>query len=213
MSHIIQSVTDQVLLENLLEEVKLTFKALPDKDDTDFANWLNSVKGNNNNMPVLSTAKYPAISVSYDMGWQQRSSGCRYASPSGHGFFVGGLSRKPISMEVKSKICNYCATWKKKNPEDVPVPIHTCVMNHEGSLSLMEAAAGLTMIVNLFDNKHVSIARICIDNNASMPSMLKWSNADNMKNNNTMEPPLVPKTVGKNKGKSHGKIPCTSRQW
>jgi hypothetical protein len=152
--------------------------------------------------------------VSYDMGWQQRSSGRRYASPSGHAFFVGGLSRKPIQLEVKSKICNFCSTWKKRNPGDLlPVPLHSCTMNHDGSSSSMEAAAALTMIVDLFETKHVSVARICIDDDASTPSMLKWSNADYMKNNNTTEPPLVPKTVGKNKGKLHprpdnGKLPA-----
>jgi hypothetical protein len=201
MSPIIQSVTSQILLENLMEEVRLTFEGIPGKDETDFDNWRKSL--DTNNLPILSTSKYPAISVSYDMGWQQRSSGRRYASPSGHAFFVGGLSRKPVSLEVKSKICNFCSNWKKKHPEDSLIPLHSCTMNHEGSSSSMEAAAALTMIVDLFDRLHVSIATICIDDDASTPSQLKWSNADYMNNKNTTEPPLVPITVGKNKGKLH----------
>jgi hypothetical protein len=124
----------------------------------------------------------------------------------------------PIQLEVKSKICNFCSTWKKRNPGDLlPVPLHFCTMNHDGSSSSMEssmeAAAALTMIVDLFETKHASVARICIDDDASTPSMLKWSNADYTNNNNTTEPPFVPKTVGKNKGKLHprpnnGKLPA-----
>jgi hypothetical protein len=63
MSPIIQSVTNQILLENLMEEVRLTFNAAPDKDDTDYEMWRQSLEPDNN-LPVLSTARYPAISVS-----------------------------------------------------------------------------------------------------------------------------------------------------
>jgi hypothetical protein len=69
----------------------------------------------------------------------------------------------------------------------------------------MEAAAALDIIVDLYDRRHVSIARICIDDDASTPAMLKWSNADYMKNHNTTVPPQTPKTVGKNKGELHNR--------
>jgi hypothetical protein len=87
--------------------------------------------------------------VSFDMGWQQRSSRVRYNSPSGHSFFVGGLSQKPISLQVKIRICNYCTEWKKRNPpseefpEGLPVGVHSCTINHEGSASSMEPKAAL----------------------------------------------------------------------
>jgi hypothetical protein len=42
ISPIIQSVTRQVLVENLKEEVKLTFAALPDQDNKDYELWLTS---------------------------------------------------------------------------------------------------------------------------------------------------------------------------
>jgi hypothetical protein len=144
----------------------------------------------NNNM-VYSTSKYPAISVSYDMVWQQRRSGKRYASPSGHAFFVGGQSRKAIYLDVKSKVCNFCATWKKKFDETTPVGYHVCVRNHDGSSSSMEANTALTMIIDLFESKHVVVANICIDYDASTPAMLKWSNADYMKNHNVTEIPMI----------------------
>jgi hypothetical protein len=206
ISPIIQSVTNEILLENLTEEVRMTFAAVPDKDESDVLNWRNSLR--KDVATVFNKAKYPAISVSYDMGWQQRSSGKKYNSPSGHAFFVGGLLRKPIALQVKSRICNYCANWRKKHPPTVelpegpPVPIHSCTLNHSGSASAMEPKAALDMIVDLYDNKHVSIDRICIDDDASTPALLKWSNADYCKNNNTDKPPQVQRKLMNRKDKT-----------
>ena len=141
--------------------MKLTFEAMPDKDDTDFAMWKMSISEDGNSIDY-SLAKYPAISASFDMGWQQRSSGVKYNSPSGHAFFVGGLSRKPIAVRVKSRICNYCLAWKKKHPpledfpDGLPVSVHDCTLNHKGSASSMEPKAALDMLVDLFDRRHVT---------------------------------------------------------
>jgi hypothetical protein len=207
ISPIIQSVTDAILLENLTEEVRLTFQQVPDKEDeTDMANWKNSLDPDNN--LVYSKAKYPALSASFDMGWQQQSSGRRYNSPSGHVFFVGGYCWKPIAIQVKSRICNYCASWKKKHPpseefpngELPPVGTHSCTINHVGSASSMEPKAALDMMVDLFDWRHVSIDRICVDDDASTPALLKWSNDDYCINNNTEKPPQVRRTLKKKDG-------------
>jgi hypothetical protein len=138
------------------------------------------------------------------MGWQQQSSGKKYNSPSGHALFVGGYSRKPIALQVKSRICNFCLSWKKKHPlpDDLPPPEHLCTINHEGSASSMEPKAALDMIIDLFDRRHVSIHRICIDDDASTPALLKWSNADYCNNNNTPKPPQVQKKVVSRKDQS-----------
>jgi hypothetical protein len=207
ISPVIQSVADAILLENLTEEVRQTFALLPDKDETDLFNWKNSLDPANN--LAYSRAKYPAISASFDMGWQQRSSGQRYNSPSGHAFFVGAHCRKPISIQVKSRICNFCAAWKKKNPpsEDfpdglLPVGPHSCTINHKGSASSMEPKAALDMMIDLFDRRHVSIDRICIDDDASTPALIKWSNADYMNNNNVNKPPQVRRKVTKENSKT-----------
>jgi hypothetical protein len=40
-----------------------------------------------------------------------------------------------------------------------------------------------------------NIARICVDDDASTPVLLKWSNADYCINNNTNIPPQVKKKV------------------
>jgi hypothetical protein len=58
------------------------------------------------------------------------------------------------------------------------------------------------MTLDLFDNyKCCCIGLICIDDDARTRSMLKWSNEDWMKNNNTTDKPMAPITKGPNKGK------------
>jgi hypothetical protein len=104
ISPIMQSVARQILLDNLKNEVKVTFDASEDKDDNDYQLWESSL--GDNATTVLTRAKYPEITVSFNMGWQQRSSGRKYASPTGHAFFVGALCRKPVSFCLRSKICN-----------------------------------------------------------------------------------------------------------
>jgi hypothetical protein len=180
----------------------------------------------------LRKAKYPKLDVSYDMGWQQRSSGHRYASPSGDALLVGCRTRKPIALTVRSKLCNLCKAWEKKkkkkkkkkkilladnnnNGEDIgllEVPPHNCTKNHVGSSSSMEPLGCLDMVVDLFDNKHCIIKRVCCDDDASTRSLMRWFNADYMKNNNTTVRPTIAKTRGDNAGEMKprpdvGKLP------
>ena len=169
-------------------------------DANDFMLWQQSLK--RDSAFNLSTTKYPKLSVSFDMGWQQRSSGNRYASPSGHVLFVGGRSRKPILLVIKSKMCNFCSSWKKKdNPLELPMPVHKCLKNHDGSSSSMEPSACLEMTINLYQQKHCTVNFICVGDDALTRALVRWSNADYMMNNNTSEPPKVFVTRGKNKGK------------
>jgi hypothetical protein len=209
MSPIIQSVTNRILQENLIEEVRLTFAAIPNKDPRDFELWKNSLNDNN---AVLPLDKYPKVDASYDMAWQQRSSGRKYNSPSGHAFLMGGLSRRPIALDIKCKICNFCTTWKKKHGEQSAVRIHACTINHTGTSKAMEPLGCLSLVVDTYERHRVVVARICIDDDAATRAKLKWSNADYMKNNNTNEVPQVPKSKGDNAGdmqdrKDNGKLP------
>ena len=52
--------------------------------------------------------KLPEIGASYDMGWQQRSSGRTYNCVSGHGMMIGCRTSKVIDAVVLSKQCNIC---------------------------------------------------------------------------------------------------------
>jgi hypothetical protein len=195
ISPVIKRLIDSILLENLIEEVRVTMDKSGDLDMNDFEQWKQSLEGN----LVLSKRKYPKLRVSFDMAWQQRSSGNRYASPSGHALFIGGYTRKAISMVIKSKICNFCLTRERRHPGE-EIPEHECLRNHEGSSGAMEPIACLEMAVALFNNRQCVVHMICLDDDASTRSLMKWSNADYMTNNNTNEPPMVMMTRGPNAG-------------
>ena len=115
----------------------------------------------------------------------------------------------PLHFAVKSKQCNYCINWKKKNADLVSdsederllIPEHKCMMNHDGSSVSMEPLACLHMITTLFYKFHCIVNEICADDDTSIRSLVKWSNADYMRVNNTEEPPMAPITRGPNKGK------------
>jgi hypothetical protein len=208
----IQDLNMELLEENLTEEVKLSMASSSIHDDNDFILWQQSIK--DNNVP-FSKSRYPLICCSFDMGWQQRSSGQRYNSLSGHALLVGAMTRKPVCFAVKSKRCNFCLTWKKKNPEDNVcfMPEHECTKNHLGSLSAMEPAACLDMVVELYTKYNCTVEKIVADDDASTRSMLRWSNADYMVNHKTEEHPTEVITRGKNKGrlqprKDRGKLPA-----
>jgi hypothetical protein len=146
------------------------------------------------------------------MAWQQRSSGNRYASPSGHALFVGGHTRKPIAFIIKSKICSYCKSWKKKHGDELePLP-HICYANHQGSSGSMEPQACLDLTVFLYEKYKCVVELICADDDSSTRSLMKWSNADYMFNNKTTDAPTIPISKGPNQGKmrvrpDYGKLP------
>jgi hypothetical protein len=99
---------EQVLIDNLMEEVRLTYEAMPDKDETDFAMWKNSFEVGNT-MVYITRAKCPAISMSFNMGWQQRSS--------------GKLNFFPTKMGVSSYYSPYATiTWKNLDCNQVKIP-------------------------------------------------------------------------------------------
>jgi hypothetical protein len=194
MSPFIKELTDTILLDNLAEEVRVTVK-----QPNQYALWKQSIEGS----IELDATNYPRIRVSFDMAWQQRNSGNRYASLSGHGLFVGGYTRKPITLCIKSKLCCYCKAWKKRHGDLDPPPEHTCYNNYEGSSGGMEPIACLDLTEMMYRKFHCVVDLICADDDSSTRSLLKWSNADYMKNNNTTEPPQVPVTKGPNVGKPH----------
>jgi hypothetical protein len=203
---------EQILLENFVEEVKATATAANNMyNEEEFLLWQQSIEGNTFE---LDKNKYPVICGSFDMAWLQRSSGQRYNSLSGHGLMMGMISRKPLSLVVKSKICNVsCKAFAKKasNVGKI-IQAHICCKNHEGSPGAMEASACLEIVCDLYRKRHVAIDKICCDEDSSIRADCKWSNADYMANNNTNEVPKVPITKGINKGrlqerKDKGKLP------
>jgi hypothetical protein len=203
----LRKVAREMMVENLVAEVKASNSLSPN----DLELWERSLTDEDF---VLDKCKYPKIQASYDMAWQQRNSGHRYNSASGHGLLVGGLTRKALMMNVKSRLCSICFNWKRKHEdlETEPIPMHYCPKNHDGSSASMEPIACLEMVITMFDRFQVIVQDICIDDDASTRALLRWSNRDWMANNNTTVVPTVAITKGKNKGNPQkrpdkGKLP------
>jgi hypothetical protein len=162
----------------------------------------------------IPVERMPQIDASYDMAWQQKGSGHQYNSQSGHGSLFGRYSRKIIGLVIKSKLCSFCASFKKKNPEaeEDQVPWHSCWKNHVGSSGSMESSGAVDVLVEAFEKRKVVIKRLCCDDDSSIRADCQWSNADYLKNNNTDVLPKVAISKGKNKGKlqdrpDKGKLP------
>lgn len=82
----IRGLCKDILNENLTEEARMCFEESASQDANDFAQWQQALSDPSFK---LSIAKYPSISMSFDMGWQQRGSQQVYNSPSGHAVMVG----------------------------------------------------------------------------------------------------------------------------
>jgi hypothetical protein len=198
ISPVIQELTNSILRENLIDEGMQSMRNTQDQDDNDIMLWKQWME---NKSFCLAKSKYPRIICSFDMGWQQRASGVRYNSQSGHALLVGGLTRKPIAFALKSKTCVFCRTWKRNNKdlveaaelsgEELMLPYHKCTKNYDGSSGAMECRSCLDMVINLYDNSCCLVTSICCDDDSSTRVMLKWSNADWKINNNTNDAPRV----------------------
>ena len=84
------------------------------------------------------------ITVAFDMGWNNRSSGHKYGSRSGHVFIIDTLTGKIVGMHVIVKPCRKCKDVEKNN---VQAEKHNCPKNYEGSLKSMEVQAILQMVI------------------------------------------------------------------
>ena len=58
------------------------------------------------------------LTVTYDMGWQERSSGRRYESSSRHALIISGISKGVIGMLLYSKACWKCDSMDKREEEE-----------------------------------------------------------------------------------------------
>ena len=160
-----------------------------------------------NNTKPGTLQPYPTVTCSADMGWQKRSSGRRYDSNSGHAFLVDSVTRRPIAMVLKSKICSI--RCQHKPGSDVPVREHKCQINHVGSSGSMEPAAIKDMVVWLHDEKQVLVSKLITDDDSSIKAKLKWCNADWMANNNTTTNPKIIKSRGNEVNRpDHGELPA-----
>ena len=178
-----ESVTKAAVEDSLKMEVRAATETIP---DFGFDKWWEAVM----NKTFLDQKDYPRISITFDGGWQKRSSGRRYDSLSGHAFPCGALCGNPIGIALKSKFCRICARFTALGVS--PIPEHAkCTKNHTGSSISMEADSLLDMIHWLFYSYKIAVEKVITDDDSTMASRAQWSIPDWMKHNNIIEWPRV----------------------
>ena len=112
------------------------------------------------------------LAVSYDMGWQKRSTGKLYDSMSGHGFIFGCRTGNIIGFRVKSKACSTCS---KANSLNVAPKEHDCQINWDGASGAMEAGVALELCIDLHDTSgfDIYIESVCSDDDSTMRAHLQ----------------------------------------
>ena len=135
------------------------------------------------------------------MGWNKRSSGNKYDSISGHGFVLGGNSKKIINYRCMSKCCRICALSEKE--KDVP---HKCPKNHKGSSKLMETEAINRMVKDAYYNKWYTYSVIVSDDDSTMKSNLKDSYKEKV-DAGLMSMEQWPKTKQNRPKQDNGRLP------
>ena len=112
------------------------------------------------------------ITVSFDMGWNKRSSGNRYHSLSGHALVIGRLSKKIVGAIVSSKTCRVCSSAEENDEEPSD---HVCQKNYDGSSKAMETDTALHLYKELYQNLNnkLYLKSIVADDDSSTASLLK----------------------------------------
>ena len=112
------------------------------------------------------------ITVSFDMGWNKRSSGNRYDSLSGHVLMIGCSSKNIVGAIVSSKMCPVSSSTEEhgEKPSD-----HVYPKNYDGSAKTMEVDVALHLYKELYQNsnKKLYLKAIVADDDSSMRSLLK----------------------------------------
>ena len=88
---------------SLAEEIKCTI--LAEKGEVYNNKWID--------LPIQDRERIGLV-ISYDMGWQRRSSGHAYNSLSGHAFAIGQYTGRIIDCVVYSTSCKQCEINEKK---------------------------------------------------------------------------------------------------
>ena len=91
---------------NLALEMEIKETLVNERGEDYYKEWINKKQGEREKV---------GLTVSYDMGWNKRSSGNRYDSLSGHAFIIGAYTRRIIGCVIFSKTCATCNMRNKKN--------------------------------------------------------------------------------------------------
>ena len=105
----IMSATERILADAFEEEVTATIRGKPKDEYTSEEIEKFVTKFKNKQIDKLpEEIQRIGIAISYDMGWNKRSTGRVYDSLSGHGFIIGCLTGKVIGYGVRKKKCSVC---------------------------------------------------------------------------------------------------------
>ena len=183
----IKKITDKSMSDARDEEVRKTV------GEEQFLKWKDKE----------TNPKEVPLTVSFDMGWNKRSSGTKYDSISGHSFLLGSQTKKIINHQCLSKVCSKCEIAKLNN---VPPIDHECPRNHEGSSKSMECEAIFRMTKQSFYDHKYHISVIISDDDSTMKSNLKHS-FTKLIEAKKMELVNWPKTPSGAKKKDNGRLP------
>ena len=143
--------TDKVIPNDLLIEAKESIKIqYPDCWEELWPHFHASLTSNDPKDETINE-KIIELVAGIDMGWQKRSSGKRYDSPSGHMFLVGGYTGKIIRYHACFKFCAKCMMAQKRGIEPA---LHNCVQNYTGSSKGMEAHSALELVKEVWYNSN-----------------------------------------------------------
>ena len=173
VQELIINIVDEILNDSLANEiiakirVLLKGKATEEEIDENI-NFFKSGEYDKMHQDLRSIG----IAITYDMGWQKRATGRIYDSLSGHGFFIGALTRDIVQYGLKKKRCATCSCL---NASAQPYADHNCTVNWEGSSGAMESALALTLVLAIHEkyNGLVYVEQIITDDNSTMQSHLK----------------------------------------
>ena len=186
LSPAIQEYTEEILQRNLENEVAVILGDDTDeKGDRLYDMWIGK---------TLIEPLWPRMDGCADMGWQQKGSGRKRDSKSGHAVTIAMRTRKAVALETCSKGCGFCKTWRTRHTLDEAPPKHRCFINHDGTSGSMEPLAVLRMYIKLY-KKQVIVRRFVLDDDASTKSKLKWSNKTYCQNTGATR---APKIINKN---------------
>ena len=172
----IMRVTKKVVLNSLVEEAKeaATLQFCEDEFSTLWPAFEKVIRGEDICADTLEILRKDPIKMSagLDMGWQKRSSGRKYDSPSGHMFMIGTHTNKVIDYMVMSINCAICKLNEKRVLKGEPAKEHTCFKNFDLHSKAMEACAARLLVINMFtDHKGVLYYEdLCADDDSSMKS-------------------------------------------
>ena len=190
---VIRQLTHDIMRENLIDEVEQALKKADNFDLNVFNLWKQSIDPDSD--VVLAPAMYPTLMVSADFAWQTRGGGNAYNSNSGYGVLVGSEGRKPLVMSIKSKFCRICMVHGEENaPAD-----HVCMKNHQGSSKAMEPQGILEQYMEMYDKFNSKISHMVTDDDSTIKSKLKYTNAAWMVVNNSDKESRITMKNGKTK--------------